>query len=224
MKKILAIGDCNMLGVGELQGRSYPERVAELLGMEVQNSAYTMSTTREGMQLLQDFLTSEHEIVFIQFGLVDSYYTFKYSPEILYYPDNIIRKQLRSIVKKYKKMCRNYGLNAMLGERHVVSGQEYKENLCRMIEYCGTRVVILPETLPHHQESRNSSIRHYNTILKEVAATAAGCYYVDLYDDFAVNMGEFYVDETHVSGAGYLFIAERIGKAVKNLDIYMSQP
>jgi lysophospholipase L1-like esterase len=218
MKKILAIGDCNMLGVGELQGAAYPERVADMLGMSLQNNAYTMSTTREGLQLLQDNLSSEHENVFIQFGLVDSYFTFKYSPYILYYPDTFFRKQLRSIVKKYKKICRNCGLNKKLGEINVVAPDEYQENLSRMVRLCGERAVILLETLPHYEERRNPAIQQYNTLLKQVAATASNCHVIELYDDFAANMEKFYVDATHANAEGYAFIASRVVDTMKRLE------
>lgn len=106
MKNILAVGDCITLGVGEYSGNSYSEKVGRQLNIPVKNRGYTMSSTREGIALLNDSLTAEYDLVFLQFGLVDSYFTVKHAPYIPYYPDNFLRKQIRSIVKKYKKSCR----------------------------------------------------------------------------------------------------------------------
>ena len=139
LKSILAVGDCNTLGAGEFRNNGYPERVGELLGVSVKNCGYTMSTTREGVYLLEDNLEEQHDCVIIQFGLVDSYATFRYSPYVLYFPDNPLRKQLRSLVKKYKKICRRRGLNEKFGEVPVVPAAEYERNLRRMV---GGKLVI----------------------------------------------------------------------------------
>ena len=74
---ILAVGDCNTLGAGEFRNNGYPERLADLTGATVKNCGFTMSTTREGLHLLGDNLEPGHGCVIIQFGLVDSYATFR---------------------------------------------------------------------------------------------------------------------------------------------------
>ncbi len=130
--KILAIGDCNTLGVGKLTGHSYPERVGQILKVPVTNSGYTMSTTREGCFLLSDHLTTDCTIVIIQFGLADSYLTLRHAPYVLNYPDNILRKPFRNILKKLKKLSRKYGINKRFGESNVVPLEEYSLNIHRL--------------------------------------------------------------------------------------------
>lgn len=39
-----------------------------------------MSTTREGSVLLNDSLTVDYDLVFLQFGLADSYFTVSHAP------------------------------------------------------------------------------------------------------------------------------------------------
>ncbi len=208
-KKLLAIGDCNTLGAKALQNKSYPEKIGELLGAEVRNLGHTMATTREGVQLLKNHL-GDADCIFIQFGLVDSYKTFKYSPYILYYPDTFFRKQLRSIVKKYKKVCRKVGLNTLLGEVNVVPAEEYERNLRHLVEHAQPRTVFLIETIPNKQLERNGEIRRYNQIMKSICQEYDHCYTVELYDLFARRLTEYYQDATHSNNEGYECIAHAI--------------
>ena len=211
---ILAVGDCNTLGAGEFRNDGYPERLADLTGAAVKNCGFTMSTTREGIHLLEDNLQPGHGLVIIQFGLVDSYATFRYSPYVLYYPDNPWRKQLRSLVKKFKKTCRQSGLNERFGEVEVVPEAEYEQNLLRMVDRCGGRIVILPETIPHHDQKRNGAIQRYNRILERIASTREICLFLPLYQQFAGNMENYYSDNTHANGVGHRFIAGRIADLI----------
>lgn len=210
MEKILAVGDCVTLGVGECLGNSYPERVGRQLGLPVVNRGYTMSTSREGVSLLRDTLTGEHDPVLLQFGLVDAYFTFRYAPYVPYYPDNLFRKQLRSVVKKYKKSCRRFGLNERLGVKTVVPEAEYRANFQEMIDSCSARTVILPETLPHHETYRNESIKAYNGMLRSLAMDNENCHLIPLFDTFLLHLTDFYQDNTHPNDAGYDYIANEI--------------
>lgn len=216
LKKIVAVGDCNTLGADNLEKKSFPERFGILTGVQVLNVGHTMATTREGIHLLKNFL-SEGDWVFIQFGLVDSYKTFKYSPYVLYYPDNMLRKPLRSLVKKYKKTCKKIGLNVFFGEINVVAIEEYKENIRQMIEFSRPGIVVLLDTVPNKQLWRNPEIKRYNSILTILSEEYENCLKVDLYDDFEANFDTFYMDETHCNEAGYNRIAERIREKVELL-------
>ncbi len=210
MGKILAIGDCNTLGVADCSGNSYPERLGKLLGMEVDNCACTMATTREGVLLLKKYLTDDVCYLFIQFGLVDSYKTFKYSPYILYFPDNFFRKQVRSLVKKYKKICRNTGLNKRIGETNVVGIEEYEQNLQFMVSQAQSAKVFLLDTVPHKHQERNPEIVRYNEILSKIAKSASNCVKIELYEHFYNNLSCYYYDETHCNGRGYDHIVQQI--------------
>jgi hypothetical protein len=211
---ILAVGDCNTLGAAGFVGNSYPERVGRQLQLPVRNCGYTMSTSREGYYLLHDHLTAECSSVIIQFGLRDSSLTFRYAPYVMYYPDNFLRKPCRHILKKIKKMSRKYGLNKRLGETHVVPLDEYRSNISRMVAFCGNRMVLLPETIPHHDSWRNEQILVYNSALAEIAAQHPTCHLVQTYSAFANNLDGFYADATHANGAGHDFIASKIIETV----------
>lgn len=208
--EILAIGDCNTLGVADCIRNSYPERFAKLSGKEVRNCGCTMATTREGILLLKKYITEEVSLLLVQFGLVDSYKTFKYSPYILYFPDNFLRKQVRSLVKKYKKVCRNIGLNRRLGEKNVVGIEEYEANLQTIIDLAGPARIFLIDTVPHKQQERNPEIERYNALLTKMAEKNSNCVKIDLYSHFAGNMDRYYHDETHCNGLGYDYIAAQI--------------
>ena len=210
MKGILAVGDCNTKGIRQYVGKSYPELVAKNFSCPVKNCGFTMSTTREGISLLQDNLTAEIDVVFIQFGLVDSYTTFRYAPYVLYYPDSFWRKMYRNVIKKYKKTCRKIGLHEKIGKCNVVSEEEYESNIREMITRCGSRGVFLPETIPHHDSSRNRRIMRYNEILKDIADDFQGCHLVRAYDEFSMNMETYYHDATHMNGAGHTALSKRI--------------
>ncbi len=219
MKNILAVGDCVTLGVGECLKHSYPEKVAEMLGGSVTNRGYTMSTSREGVYLLQDALTADHDLVLIQFGLVDAYFTFRYAPYVPYYPDNFLRKQLRSLVKKYKKSCRKLGLNDRFGVQTVVPEAEYRANIQGMIDNCSGRIVLLPETLPHHETYRNESIKQYNQILRSLADENENCHLIPLFDAFLPHMTDFYLDNTHPNNTGYDYIANKVRTYLHNHEL-----
>ncbi len=178
-------------------------------GAEIHNVGYTMATTREGIYLLRDFIC-DSELVFIQFGLVDSYKTFKYSPYVHYYPDSFKRKQLRSLAKKYKKTCRKMGLNKIWGEINVVAIEEYRSNIESMIEFAAPRIVVLLDTVPNKQTERNSEIIRYNKTLTSISEQYQNCIKIDLYDTFQENMDEFYMDETHCNEKGCDCIAQKI--------------
>lgn len=215
MQKIVAIGDCNTLGAGRCEKKGYPEKVAERLGVTVVNRGHTMATSREGLFFLKEEVASA-DCIFIQFGLVDSYKTFKYSPYILYYPDNFIRKNLRSLIKKYKKVCRNRGLNKKFGEMSVVSADEYEHNIRSMVELAAPRKVMLIDTVPNRQLERNGEIQRYNTILDTIADDYDFCIKVDLYADFIHCLDTLYADSTHCNNKGYELISDKILNRLQN--------
>ena len=215
MKTMLALGDCNTLGVGKLHQNGYPRRAAARLGMHLRNCAWTMATTREGINLLQDHMSPEVEIVLIQFGLVDSYLTFRFAPYVLYYPDNPLRKQYRSLVKSYKKFCRRRGLHRLFGSCEVVEPEEYERNLETMIATAGSARVLLLETIPHHQQRRNHNIRRYNEILATIARRHRRVDRIALYDRFTSDMERLYLDETHCNAAGHELIARCVVEALQ---------
>ena len=211
---LLAVGDCITLGIQDCLGNSYPEKLGARLGCRVTNRGFTMSTSREGKNLLEDNLREDHDCVILQFGVADSHMTFRFAPYVLYYPDRSSRKFFRNIVKKYKKLAKRYGLNQRFGEARVVSEHEYRANFLQMIDWCGDRQVILPETIPHQETFRNPAIKRYNEILEDLSRPRDNCIYVEVFDDLVDNMGALYLDKGHPNGLGYELIADKIVSAL----------
>jgi lysophospholipase L1-like esterase len=213
MAQILALGDCNTSGDIKFKDHAYVERFAKSLDKTFINAGYTMATTREMYYLFQEFYTNDTEIVLIQYGLVDSWKTFKYSPYVLYYPDNKLRKIFRKIIKKYKKLARKWGLNDRFGSKNVVSLQEYRVNIENLIHRVGSQVILI-DTIPNKDLSRNDEIQKYNLVLDELSKIHSNCYKLDIYDDFLNNFEEYYLDNTHMNDVGYDFVTDKL------LDLY----
>ena len=209
MFNILALGDCNTLGVGTLKGNAYPEMFAKALDKTVENCGFTMSTTREMLSLFEDYKGEEKEIILIQYGLVDSWKTFKYAPYVLYYPDNTIRKLFRKIVKKYKKTAKKIGLNKLLGVSNVVALDEYENNIKNVLRKTSKSTVFLLDTIPNLEISRNSEIVRYNKVLSQLSKEYDHVYYVKVYDDF-LDRPEYYLDNTHMNEKGYEHVTQNI--------------
>jgi len=210
---ILAIGDCNTLGIDKWLCNSWAERFGRAIGKDVLNLGHTMATTREGVKLAEDHADVKHDVAMIQFGLVDSWLTFRYSPYVLYYPDNPARKLMRKVVKKYKKICRSMKLTKLLGVKHMVPPAEYEANLVRMTQLLrasGVPVIYLVESPPHVDESRNIYLRQYNQIMANIARSQSHCRLIQcfdcLYEDLAGNL----LDGTHLSDAGHTLISDRL--------------
>jgi lysophospholipase L1-like esterase len=218
IRYLTAVGDCNTLGAKLLEGNSYPERIAYHLDATVTNLGHTMATTREGLHLLDDF-SGETDCLLIQFGLVDSYLTIKYSPYVLYYPDTFLRRPLRSLIKKYKRICRHSGLNTLLGEKNVISIEEYEMNIRQMVKMSVAKTIFLLETVPHKEDARNVHIRQYNHVLDKISADYDNCFKIDLYDIFASGCDRYYQDSTHCNDAGYDRITSIICQKIQQLSI-----
>ncbi len=209
MADIVALGDCNTLGVKENLHNSYPEKVAEKLHKSLKNCGYTMSTTREMQYFYNDFYTEGTEIILLQYGLVDSWKTFKYAPYVLYYPENKIRKIFRKIVKKYKKIAKKIGLNKILGVSNVVSLEEYKSNIESLIPKSQGCTIFLIDTIPNLDISRNSEIMRYNQVLFQLSEQYNNVHYIEVYNDF-LNKPDYYLDTTHMNEMGYEVITKKI--------------
>jgi lysophospholipase L1-like esterase len=216
MKGILAVGDCVALGTADCLGNSYPERIGRALDTQVSNRSKGMCTSREGKALLRDNLTNEFDCVILQFGLVDAYTTFKYAPYIPYYPDSMFRKTIRNIVKKFKKLCRKYGLHERFGEDNVISEAEYRANFQHLIRLCENRLVIIPETIPHLDTFRNPHIKRYNKALEDIALENEHCCFVRLFDNFLSSQSLFYLDKGHPNNTGYTHITDEVLRSLEN--------
>lgn len=211
MNKILSLGDCNTLGVGDCRGNAYPEQFARAMGAEICNCGFTMSTIREAKYFFRDYYDESTKIVTLQLGLVDSWDTFVYAPYVLYYPDNMLRKIARKVVKKYKKIARNLGLNDMIGKTPVVGPERFARGVAAIISACrpDTRILLV-EAVPSQDESRNQAIKKYNELLKAAAASDSRCFLIELYGHFSRNMDTLYADAVHINAKGHEFVAHKL--------------
>lgn len=214
--KILALGDCNTLGIQNFKNNSYPERFANYIDTDVINCGFTMSTTNEGVNFFDKNFDNSIDIILIQYGLVDSWETFKFSPYVLYYPDNIFRKIFRKIIKKYKKVCRKMGFNNLFGTKNVVTREKYQSNIEYMINQAKNKKIFLIDTVPNKDVERNFNIKQYNQILDDISEKYDNCIRVKIYDKFEKNLNNYYLDPTHVNEEGYKYLTLELVEAYEN--------
>ena len=219
-KQILFLGDCNTLGTPDIEGRAYPEILAQSLRSSIKNCGHTMTTTREGWHYFERFYSDATNLVVLQYGLVDSWRTFKFAPYVLYYPDNPLRKFARKLVKKYKKLCQKFGLNERIGVNNVVPLDEYRATIASIAERIAPKPLILLETVPNHDLSRNDEIRRYNAELQNIAAQHENVRLLELYDDFLPFLNNtdagMYSDPTHLSVAGHQRVADKLARLIEH--------
>lgn len=208
--KILALGDCNTYGDVYFQDNAFPERFAKCLNAELINCGYTMSTTREMIHFFNEYQSDDIEIILIQYGLVDSWKTFKYSPYVLYYPDNKLRKLYRKIVKKYKKVTKKLGLYETFGSENTVPIDEYRKNIEYVISSSKNCIIYLIDTVPSKESFRNQEIRRYNEELSKIAKNFENVVSIKIYDHFLFHMSEYYFDHIHLNDLGYAYIGKKL--------------
>ena len=72
--------------------------------------------------------------------------------------------------------------------------------------------MVLIETAPNHDKSRNQAIKAYNAALAELAEKHSKTSLIKCYDVFERNMQTHYDDPTHFSAEGHQLLAEQILK------------
>lgn len=211
MNRSIAYGDCNTEGLkGELFPL-WPEIVSESLGLELTNCGHTMSTTRELLQYNRSYPAAQFSIAFIQYGLVDSWLTFRGAPYVLYYPDGPCRKLARKLVKKIKKLARGWQLQKRLGAIEQVPLAEYRENIRAVITSAPDTRFVLIATAPNLDESRNGRIKSYNQALAGMAGEFERVLYVDTYDKIWGERRQALMDDgTHLTAIGHQLVAASV--------------
>ena len=214
--KYVALGDCVTLGVPLQKNYAYPERVAQEMGWQVTNYGHTMSTTREGLEYFKQSDVQQADILSIQYGIVDSWQTFKGAPFVLYYPDTKWRKFLRKIVKKIKKYGRKLNFHGLFGTRNVVEIDEYIKNIQYMIKHSQAKYIILPEIYPNLDLTRESRILAYNQALSTLH-DGKRVFVIKIFNLLKTGLHSgYYDDQTHLSDQGHKIVAEEILKITKN--------
>jgi lysophospholipase L1-like esterase len=218
--KLLALGDCNTRGVDDPRwGSPLVVRIAEQLqtaGIDCEplNLGHTMTTTREGVARVIR-LRSPVDVALINFGLVDSWHTSLPSLYVPYFPESLLRRSARKLVKFVKRRLRSPWVRSVLPVGPVVPLEEYVRNLRQMID--GLRgldpgvLIILWTTVPvQHNAERNAHIERYNGRLAELAAET-GCLFVDTADVLsALDEPERYWDGLHLSSRSVLRLADEV--------------
>lgn len=223
-KKILFLGDCNTLGTAEIEGSAYPEKLAKRLNIEAINCGHTMSTTREGLEYFKAKFNADIDLLCIQYGLVDAWRTFKYAPYVLYYPDSTWRKIARKFTKKFKKLCKKFGLNESIGSQNVVPLEEYLKNILWMHEQSPHTPIILIDTVPNQDITRNTEIQRYNQALSELSAQHSHIFKLNIYHDFEHSQKQHYIDPTHIAPVGHEFLANKLFTLIQADELLNAKP
>jgi len=210
-KGCVAFGDCNTEGFRTLDGPVWAQLVAGAMDMGLENCGHTMSTTRELLEYANEFPPSAYAFVFIQYGLVDSWLTFRGAPYVLYYPDNPRRKLARKLVKKLKKWARHLQLQKKLGAVEVVPLDEYISNIRAVVSSAPGSQFVLVATAPNRDTSRNPGILQYNEALSALACEEQNAIYADAWDELWSNAEACLMDDgTHLTSRGHRIIADRV--------------
>lgn len=221
-KTVLFLGDCNTLGTPAIEGNAYPELLGQHLNIDVINCGHTMSTTREGREYFKEKFSTDIDLVCIQYGLVDSWLTFKYAPYVLYYPDSKLRKFGRKLTKKFKKLCKKFGLHESIGTKNVVPLEEYLDHIVWMHKHSPITQIILIDTVPNKDITRNSEIKRYNQALNDLSAQHPDIFKLNIYNDFETSQKQHYIDPTHISPAGHKFVANKLFTLIQS-DILINE-
>lgn len=211
MNGCIAYGDCNTEGVKGYHEPVWPEMVADHLGLILTNCGHTMSTTRELLRYAEAFPPQDYQLAFLQYGLVDSWLTFRGAPYVLYYPDNPRRKLARKLVKKLKKWARRFHLQDRWGAVEQVPLAEYLGNIEQVVRSAPDTRFVLVTTPPNLDEPRNPRIERYNAGLRQVAAQAPNAVVADAYQLLWQQKAQTLMDDgTHLTRAGHRLVADSV--------------
>jgi lysophospholipase L1-like esterase len=211
MEGCIAYGDCNTEGLKGYHNQVWPGIVAEHLGLALTNCGHTMSTTRELLCYANTYPPSDYRLAFIQYGLVDSWLTFRGAPYVLYYPDNPLRKFARKLVKKLKKWARRLRLQDRLGAVEQVPLEEYLNNVRQLVRSARDTRFVLVTTPPNLDQPRNPRIERYNEGLRELAGQEFNAVLADAYQGLWQQRElTLMQDGTHLTYEGHRIIADAV--------------
>lgn len=216
MNGCIAYGDCNTEGVKGYHERVWPEMVAEHLSLALTNCGHTMSTTREMLHYAEAFPPRNYQLAFIQYGLVDSWLTFRGAPYVLYYPDSPRRRLARKLVKKLKKWARRFHLQERWGGVEQVPLEEYLGNIEQVLRSAPDTVFVLVATPPNLDEPRNPRIERYNQGLQQLAGQEPNAVLADAYQPlWQQKMNTLMDDGTHLTVEGHRLVADVVISALQ---------
>ncbi|TGN38602.1 SGNH/GDSL hydrolase family protein [Marinobacter confluentis] len=217
MDGCIAYGDCNTEGLKGYREKLWPEMVAEQAGLALTNCGHTMCTTRELRHYAADFPPGNFQLAFIQYGLVDSWVTFRGAPYVLYYPDSPGRKIARKLVKKLKKWARKFRLQQRLGEREQVPLDKYLATIAAVVRSAPQTRFVLVATPFNLDEPRNPRIRRYNQALESLAGREPNAVFADASERlWESRKRTMMADGTHLAADGHRIMAEAVINALSH--------
>jgi lysophospholipase L1-like esterase len=215
MNGCIAYGDCNTEGLKGYHQTVWPQIVARQWGLALTNCGHTMSTTRELLQYAEAFPPGEYQLALIQYGLVDSWLTFRGAPYVLYYPESPRRKFARKLVKKLKKWARRFHLQDRWGAVEQVPLDEYLRNIERVVRSAPDTVFALVATPPNLDEPRNPRIERYNEGLSALAMREPNAFFADVYRPLWQQKAQSLMEDgTHLTDSGHRLLAETVISAL----------
>lgn len=215
----IAYGDCNTEGIRGFSGQLWASRVARSLSLSLTNCGHTMSTTRELRHYARRFEPRAFNVALIQYGLVDSWLTFRGAPYVLYYPDNPVRKLARKLVKKVKKWARRWRLQERWGAVEQVPLVEYLDHIEQVVRSAPDTTFVLVGSAPNLDEPRNPRIQRYNRALSALANRLNNAVYADAYDAlWQQRAATLMADGTHLTDEGHRILADAVIGALRRRD------
>jgi lysophospholipase L1-like esterase len=208
--RIMAVGDCNTGGAnGTAPETQMVRQVAMLLESagftcRVRNLGHTMSTSREGVARMERD-GEPADLLLLNFGLVDAWVTSIPQVYLSYYPDHVVKKWARKLLKSLKRRLRADWLRRWVPVGEVVPIEEYEQNICRILDLSRESnpdvcCILWGTVAVPGDEARSRNIERYNGCLRSIADGRARTRYLDataLIRD--LTRSEAYLDHVHIS-------------------------
>ncbi len=222
--RILAIGDCNTGGVeGASPETRMPRQVAAQLEWAgftcvVQNLGRTMNSSREGVVRMHAE-GAPADLLLLNFGLVDAWVTSIPRIYISYYPDHVLKKWARKLLKSLKRRLRAAWLRRWIPVGEVVPIREYERNIGRILDIARANnpnvcCILWGTVAVPGDEPRSRNIARYNDCLQSIAEKCPQTRYLDATCHIrAMPVTEAYLDHVHISQSA----AERIAEAMTRI-------
>lgn len=217
--RVRALGDCNTVASEKLcPADAVPSKLIDVFASRgidcvLDNLGGTMNCSREGVNRMRR-VTTPCDVLLVNYGLVDSWVTSVPMLYVPYFPDNALRRQLRKLLKTFKRGLRANWIRQWIPSGFVVPPVEFRRNISRIIENArdlnpATQIVLWSTVRVKDQPARNAHIEQYNAILRDIAVSNA-CTFLDVEESLASFQGNPYFDNFHLNGEGALHIAKAI--------------
>jgi len=216
---VLGVGDSQTCGLKDPPiGDTVLDRFChclEVAGVATKqlNLGESGATSREGVRMLQSW-QEPADVVFINFGMVDSSITSLPNVYLSTEPDHFIRGLARKSLHLLKHQISATHLQRIMPTGAVVPMAEYRQNVEQMIAVARRRnpavwVVLWGSPCVLEDDQHNEQLLRYNELLHEIALGTESYYFPT--QPVVESLGNVaYQDNQHLSGAATHAIAEII--------------